>query len=92
MKYTVEVKRMWIAMAVVYAKANLKKMAWSHKPLEIIERFLQEHPGDAYRLTAESTGSKFCLTAECTEEKRPAGDVDRESEEEQADPSENHYR
>lgn len=81
-KFTLEVQRSTIVMANAVLKTIKHPMAAVlSKVTARIDAFLEEYPGDKYRLTAE-----------CIDDKKSGESVDREAEEEQAEPAGGHYR
>lgn len=86
-KYQVEVERWQVLGALAFVKKISAPGAFLIGKLTIqIENFLNRFPN----------AEKFRLTAEAVEapktEPKTQNQNDREAEEEQADPSENHYR
>jgi hypothetical protein len=81
-KFTLEIQRSTIVMANAFLKTIKHPMAAVlTKVTARVDAFLEEYPGDKYRLTAE-----------CIDDKRSATETDRESEEEQAEPAGGHHR
>ena len=73
-RFTIEIQRSWIVMANTMIKTvKHPAAAMLGKVTKRIDEFLQEYPGDKYRLTAE------CIDNEPARE-------DREAEEERANP------